>query len=186
MNSINEILRDYTAGETDLEAANAALAEAGAGFHLEPGRNEITDEDRRQTVVGYYPNQATGYGLLDTGTGSMEKVVVTGGRLEHPVNRVQPDGSTNMAAYVIICGRTYEVFGDELGEVREAEPAPRVQREVDMRRRTDLAGQQAEQTCRQGRFRVTYDEMGCAVKATRLAPHNAAGSAEASSAGLRL
>lgn len=169
MNSINEILRDYTAGGKTLEDTNAALAEAGAGFHLEPGKNEITDEDRKQTVVGYYPEQANGLGLLDTGTGSMEKVVVTGGRLEHPVNEVQPDGSTNMAAYVIICGRIYEVFGDTLREPSEDQVGGRtVQKEVDMRRRMDLAGQTAEQRCRQGRFRVTYDEDGYAVKARRL------------------
>lgn len=168
MNDINKILEGYTAGEADLEATNAALAETGAGFHLEPGQNEITDEDRRATTVGYYPDQANGFGLLDTGTGSMEKVKVIGGHLEYPVNQVQPGGGTDMAAYVIICGRTYEVFGDSLGEVREVEPAPRVQKEVDMSRRTDLAGQQAEQTCRQGRFCVTYDEDGYAVKARRL------------------
>lgn len=169
MNNINEILRDYTTGEADLEKTNAALAEAGAGFCLEPGRNEITDEDRRQTVVGYYPEQATGLGLLDTGTGSMEKVCVYHGRLEHPVNEVQPDGGTNMAAYVIICGKTYEVFGDELREPSEDQVGGRaVQKEVDMRRRTDLAGQTAEQFCRRGHFIVTYDADGYAVKAKRV------------------
>ena len=152
MNSINEILRGYTAGEADLETTNAALREAGAGFHLEPGRNELTEEDRRQTTVGYYPEQASGYGLLDTGTGSMEKVRVAGGRLEHPVNEVRP----------------YEVLGDTLAEPREAEPALKVQKEVDLRRRTDLANQQVEQTCRQGRFLVTYDADGYAVKARRV------------------
>lgn len=168
MSSINEILKDYTAGEADLNATNTALAEAGAGFSLRPGQNEITDEERKQTVMGYYPEQASGWGLLDTGTGSMEKVRVTGGRLEHPINEVQPDGSTNMTAYVIICGKTYEVFGDTLGEVRAEKAGKPVQKDIDMRRRMDLAGQQAEQSCRMGRFLVTYDENGYAVKAKRL------------------
>ena len=88
MKAIHEIVRDYTTGEADLEATNAALSEAGAGFSFRPGQNVITDEDRKQTVVGYYPEQASGYGLLDTGTGSMEKVRVAGGRLEYPVNQV--------------------------------------------------------------------------------------------------
>lgn len=168
MKTINEILRDYTTGETDLEKTNAALKEAGAGFRFVPGQNEITEEDRRQTVVGYYPEQASGFGLLDTGTGSMEKVRVTNGKLDHAVNQVQPDGTTNMTAYVIICGKIYEVLGDTLAEPRETEPAPKVQKDVDWSRRPDLAGQTAEQTCRRGRFRVTYDEDGCAVKAKRL------------------
>lgn len=123
MKNINEILKDYTTGEADLEETNTALAEAGAEFCLSPGQNEITDQDRRQTVVGYYPEQACGWGLLDTGTGSMEKVHVDKGRLDWPVNEVQPDGGTNMPAYVIICGRTYEVFGETLEEPREARRA---------------------------------------------------------------
>ena len=169
MENINKILKDYTAGGKTLEDTNAALAEAGAGFHLEPGRNEITDEDRKQTVVGYYPEQATGLGLLDTGTGSMEKVCVYHGRLEHPVNEVQPDGSTNMAAYVIICGRVYEVFGDTLREpAKEEAPAvQKVPRTPDMRRRTDLAGQTVRQHTRAGDFEVHYDELGYAVRARR-------------------
>lgn len=168
MSNINEILKDYTTGEADLEATNAALVEAGATFSLQPGQNEITEEDRRATMVGYYPSQANGYGLLDTGTGSREKVHVTGGRLDNAVNQVQPDGSTNMAAYVIICGKIYEVFGDVLEEPRTAEAAPRVQKTVDMSRRPDLAGQTVEQFCRMGHFSVTYDEAGRAVKARRL------------------
>lgn len=162
MSDINKILRDYTTGEADLEATNAALAEAGAGYHLEPGQNELTEEDRMATVVGYYPSQASGWGLLDTGTGSMEKVHVTGGKLDHAVNQVQPDGGTNMTAYVTICGRTYEVFGDTLEEPRAAEPGKAVQKDVDLRRRTDLAGQTVEQSCRRGHFAVTYDEDGYA------------------------
>ena len=165
---IDQILKDYTVGGTDLTAANTALAEAGAGFRLEPGRNVLTDEDRRQTMVGHSPGQANGFGLLDTGTGSMEKVRVIAGRMEHPVNEVDGHGKTNMPAYVIICGKTYEVRCDTLFEPAPAEKFPKVQKEVDMRRRMDLAGRQAEQTCRRGRFLVTYDEDGYAVKARRI------------------
>lgn len=117
MKSIKEILKDYTAGEAELEETNAALKEAGAGYHLEPGRNELTDDNRRETVVGYYPEQARGWGLLDTGTGSLEKVRVVNGRLDGPVNEVLADGTANMAAYVTICGKRYQVLGDKLAEV---------------------------------------------------------------------
>lgn len=114
MKTIDEIIRDHATGKTDLEKTNAALKEAGASFHLEPGQNKLTEEDLRATTVGYYPEQASGFGLLDTGTGSMEKVHVDKGRLDWPVNQVQEDGTTNMTAYVIICGKTYEVKGDTL------------------------------------------------------------------------
>lgn len=168
MNNINEILQNYTAGEADLEKTNAALAKAKAGFRLEPGRNQLTEEDRRQTVVGYYPQQASGYGLLGTGTGTMDKVKVTNGRLEYPVNQVLPNGRSSSYACVIICGRVYEVLGDTLAEPREEAEGPSVQKDVDWSRRMDLADRQAEQRTKRGRFLVTYDADGYAVKARRL------------------
>ena len=120
MKTMNEILADYTSGRATAEETNAALKEAGAIFRFEPGRNELTEADARATTVGFYPDQANGYGLLDTGTGSMDKVHVTDGRLDGgPVNQVLEDGSTSMSAYVYIGGRRYEVYGDELDEVQE-------------------------------------------------------------------
>ena len=115
MKTIDEKIRVYTLGEISTEEINAVLEEAKAGFRFRPGQNELTEEDLRATTVGHYPDQANGYGLLDSGTGSMEKVHVTNGVLDHAVNTVFPDGSTNMLALVHICGKTFEVFGDTLG-----------------------------------------------------------------------
>lgn len=115
-NNINEIIRKFTAGESTVEETNAALKEAGASLHLDTARNELTEEEKRATTVGYYPEQANGFGLLDTGTGTMEKVQVLDGKLEHPVNEVREDGSTNMLAFVHICGKRYEVKGRTLVE----------------------------------------------------------------------
>lgn len=121
--TIDEIINKYTKGEATTEEVNAALAESGAGFHFEPGKNDLTEEDLRATTVGHYPDQANGYGLLDSGTGSMEKVHVTNGVLDHAINQVNADGTTNMTAYVHICGKTYEVYGDALGyEAKEKAP----------------------------------------------------------------
>ena len=36
MSKITDIINKYTAGEATLEETNAALAEPGAGIHLEP------------------------------------------------------------------------------------------------------------------------------------------------------
>lgn len=119
MKTMNEIIADYTSGKATVEETNAALKEAGVGFHFEPGKNELTEADIRATTVGHYPDMANGYGLLDIGTGSMEKVHVTNGVLDHAVNQVMPDGSTNMLAYVHICGKVFEVFGDTLGFKKE-------------------------------------------------------------------
>ena len=113
---MEEILRDYTEGKLDAQQANQELKKMGASVRLRPGRNEITEAERQATRVGDTPDQAEGYGLLDTGTGFMEKVRVHGGCLEHAVNEVQPDGTVNMLAYVLIGGKRYAVQGDVLVE----------------------------------------------------------------------
>ena len=113
-NDIADILFKYTTGEATLEETNDALKEAEAGFNLEPGRNEITPDELALTTVGDTPEEANGFGLLDTGTGSMEKVHVTNGKLDEAINQVNHDGTTNMLAFVIIGPNRYEVKGDTL------------------------------------------------------------------------
>lgn len=115
-NDITDILFKYTTGEATLEETNEALKEAEAGFRLEPGKNEITPEEAAQTVTGETPEEVTGYGLLDTGTGSMEKVKIVNGKLGDAINQVYPDGTTNMLAFVIIGPKRYEVKGDTLAD----------------------------------------------------------------------
>ena len=95
-NDITDILFKYTTGEATLEETNEALKEAEAGFRLEPGKNEITPEEAAQTVTGETPEEVTGYGLLDTGTGSMEKVKIVNGKLGDAINQVNPDGTTKV------------------------------------------------------------------------------------------
>ena len=109
MKSVTEILGKYTAGEASLEETNAALKEAGSGLYLNPQKNVLTEEDKRATTIGYYPDQANGYGLLDTGTGTLDKVLVKDGKL---VNC----NCGEMYALCLIAGRTYEVKGDTLVE----------------------------------------------------------------------
>lgn len=121
---INQIINDYTSGRVPAEETNAALKEANAGFHFEPGRNTLTAEEIAATVGGPRPEDANGWGLLDTGTGTLDKVhvehgVLTGGA----INQVREDGSATMTAYVHIGGYTYEVYGDALGyEAKEKAP----------------------------------------------------------------
>ena len=112
--NISEIIGKYTAGEVSLEETNTALKEAGAGLQLDPQKNTLTEEEKRATTVGYYPEQANGWGLLDTSTGSLDKVQVRNGKLIFAVNAVNEDGSVNMKATVSIAGHVYQVKGDTL------------------------------------------------------------------------
>ena len=109
MKDLKKIISKYTAGDATLEATNEALANAGANFHLNPQKNILSDEEKRATTVGYYPEQANGYGLLDTGTGSLDKVKIQNGKL------VNCDCGM-MYALVSIAGKTYHVKGNTLVE----------------------------------------------------------------------
>ena len=106
--SMTEILNKYTAGQTTLEETNAALAEMGAGIHLEPGKNELTAEETAAAKAETAAN-ANGFGLLDTGTGTLDKVEVRSGKL------INVDCG-EMYALCIIAGKTYHVKGDTLTE----------------------------------------------------------------------
>ena len=108
MSKITDIINKYTAGEATLEETNAALAELGANLHLEPGKHELTTEE---TAAAKADTAATanGYGLLDTGTGSLDKVQVKDGQL------VDCDCG-EMYALCMIAGKTFRVQGTALVE----------------------------------------------------------------------
>ena len=95
-----DILRKYTSGQMSLQEANAALKECRAGFHLDPQRNYI------------HPGEKDLYGLLDTGTGSLDKVRVRDGKLSNADCGAMPATCT-------FNGKLYRVHGDRLGEVIE-------------------------------------------------------------------
>ena len=109
MRDLKEIISKYTAGDATLEATNTALEEVGANFHLNPQKNVLSEEEKRATTIGYYPEQANGYGLLDTGTGSLDKVKIKDGKL------VNCDCGI-MYALVSMAGRTYHGKGTTLVE----------------------------------------------------------------------
>jgi len=106
-NEINEILSKYTSGEATLEETNAALEAAGINLRLDPGKNELTEAEIAETVAGETPAEANGMGLLDTGTGCLDKVLVVDGKL--------PTADCGeMPALCMIGGKTYHVHGDTL------------------------------------------------------------------------
>lgn len=97
MKNINKIISDYTSGETTLEEANTALTEIKAGVLLDPAKNVIRPDEKGR------------FGLLDTGTGTLDKVEIKDGRL---VN----GGCGGMYARCCYKGKWYEVRGAELVE----------------------------------------------------------------------
>lgn len=98
--NVNDILKKYTIGEISLDDANKELKEAGACFHLNPDKNVLTDDEINNGTAG----------LLDTGTGSLDKVYVKDGEL------VNADVGT-MNALLTMGGKLYRVNGKKIFEI---------------------------------------------------------------------
>lgn len=94
---VNEIIGSYTSGEATLEQTNTALAMSGSNLRLEPGKNEIK------------PGEESRFGLLDTGTGTLDKVEIEG-------DKILNCDCGDMAALCHFGGKLYTVKGDKLVE----------------------------------------------------------------------
>ena len=91
-----EIILAYTRGDIALEEANSKLEDMGAGFRIDPDRCKLTPE-----MI------ADGWGLLDTGTGTLDPVQVRDDEL------VDTDLG-DMPAFVFLKGTWYEVNGNKI------------------------------------------------------------------------
>lgn len=91
-----KIISDYTMGNISLEEANRRLAEAKAGFVIDPDRCKLTSEMIEQ-----------GWGLLDTGTGTLDPVQVRD-------NELVDNDVGDMPAFVCLKGTWYEVKGNKV------------------------------------------------------------------------
>ena len=160
MSKVTEIIAKYTDGKATLEETNGALKEVNAGFHLDPLRNTFTGEELLKTKADT-AETANGFGLLDSGTGTLDKVEVRNGEL------VNCDMGESYAL-VIIAGKTFHVNGKKLVETEPAQDTATIPARPDMRRRKDLAGQVVRQTTKAGVYDVTYNEDGYAVKSAHV------------------
>lgn len=92
MADVTKILRDYSEGKITLEEANKKLKEEKSSLTLNPNRNVIT------------PGEEDRFGLLDSGTGSLDKVEIKDGKLVYSVGE--------MYCLVFFNGKTYHVAED--------------------------------------------------------------------------
>lgn len=104
-----EILRRYTSGEFTAEQVNAELANIGVDqYHLDAEKNKITAEEQAATSLGLFPpSTVNGFGLLDTGTGTLDKVEVRAGQLANMDCGV-------LHALLYIGGEMYKIEGKKL------------------------------------------------------------------------
>lgn len=97
MVNMYEIVKAWEAGEKTLEEANAELM--GTGIYLDPKKQEI--EEGAGAVVCEDVNKINGFAMLDTGTGSLDKVEIKDGKLVHSMG--------DMFALVLIGDSMFEV-----------------------------------------------------------------------------
>ena len=112
MVNINEVIEAYKKEieNASAEDAKAALAKAnealkGTGIQLDPEKNVIKPEEA--AVVCEDVRKINGFALLDTGTGTMDKVEIINGKLKYSVG--------DMYALVIISDK---IAGDVMYEVQ--------------------------------------------------------------------
>ena len=109
MKTLEEVLYDYTRGEKTLEEANKARLRIR---EERPGIQTMAQQAARElleTRAGETPDEANGWGILDHGVGSLEKVHVVNGRT---VDVDMGQGT----AYVYMAGKRYRLRGDVLTE----------------------------------------------------------------------
>ena len=103
MADINKILKQWVDGEKTLEETNEALK--GTGIYINPDKQKIAEGEG--AVYCEDLSKINGYGLLDTGTGTLDKVKIKNGKLV--------DSIGNMAALVLVGDVHYKVIdGDTL------------------------------------------------------------------------
>ena len=103
MVDINKILKQWADGEKTVEETNEALK--GTGLYVDPDKQKIAEGEG--AVYCEDLSKINGYGLLDTGTGTLDKVKIKNGKLV--------DSIGNMAALVLVGDVHYKVVdGDTL------------------------------------------------------------------------
>ena len=97
----------YSAGKCDTVAVNAMLEGFGSNVRIVPDQNELTEENKRVSSVGYYPEQANGWGVLDDGI-KLSKIKVTNGTTS--------DVGEGLF-HVYMCGRRFKLNRTKLEDI---------------------------------------------------------------------
>lgn len=107
-NDLEVALLKYTKGEATLEETNKALKDMGSNLTLNPMRNMFSADELMNTKLGDEPPATVnGYGIMDHGVGSMEKVRVVDGKT--------PDVDMGAEiAFVYIAGAKFQLVGNVL------------------------------------------------------------------------
>ena len=159
----NEYLADYNSGKINLEQLNQKWADLGMELHLDPTKNIITSGG---ATVQENDADINGYVMADSGTGTMDKVMVKDGKLVYPNTDIR-FAFIGTTRYIVENGETLHLDTRTDGE-EDADEGEILPKRPDMRRDVSKAGMVVRQTTKSGVYDVHYDEKGYAVKSVRV------------------
>ena len=107
-----ENILSYSKGEITLEEANERLAKCTAGLQLDPMKNAITGAEMVQTRSDGTPAGTTGWGFMNHGVGTPEKMHVTAGKLDYDTGFDVKGNAPKATLY--IAGYAFAVVGDHI------------------------------------------------------------------------
>lgn len=81
----SEIINTYYKGKHTIEEVNKLLEKHGYNVRLAEGLKEISEAEKKATVVDIKKGIINGWALLDVQVGCLEKVKVINGKLEHSI-----------------------------------------------------------------------------------------------------
>ena len=116
---MDAIFEKYRNDEYTVDDVNKELEALGVDLRLVEGRNQITPEELAQTSVGDTPEEANGWGMMNTaGIGGLEKMKVTNGKFDYEVTKVDENGKVNTFYTFAILDKKYQVVGDHLEDLK--------------------------------------------------------------------
>ena len=159
----NEYLADYISGKINLEQLNQKWADLGMELHLDPTKNIITSGG---ATVQKNDADINGYVMADSGTGTMDKVMVKNGKLVYPNTDIL-FAFIGTTRYVVENGETLHL-DTGVDDKEDTVKGETLSKRPNMKRDISKASTVVRQTTKSGIYDVYYDEEGYAVKSTKV------------------
>ena len=102
INEINKIINKYSDGEYTAEKANEELAKIDSNLFIDPNKNVLSDSEKNVVVQDI--TKFSGSALMNSGTGTKNKVAIKNGKLV--------DGVGKMRVEIIIGAKIFHVKED--------------------------------------------------------------------------
>ena len=112
--NVNEIMQAYSEGTIGLADANRMLKEVSkTGLQIDPYKNVLTAGEAAQIVVSDDPKGCSGYGFMNHGIGTPEKMHLDHGKFDYDTGF---DETMHVTFY--IGGKMFRVIHDHIEVIK--------------------------------------------------------------------